>query len=431
MLKTTKSIIKINLKNLYMQIQGWVEEIRNLGGIKFLKLHTTSGNYQVTLTKKDTPKDLFDSVDNITRQSAIRVIGKEKKNNEAPGGIEIIPEKIEVLGLSETPLPLDPSGKTPAELDTRLDWRILDFRNKNTLSIFKIQNQILKTFRTFLINEGFMEIQPPSIIASATEGGADLFSIPYFEKEAYLAQSPQLYKQMGAISFGKVFCISPVWRAEKFNTPTHLNEIRQMDIEMGFIDSEEDVMKVLERVLQEIIKSVNKNCMEELKLLGQKLVVPKLPIKRVTYNECIDALKKRGEKIEWGEDFSKPQERILSEIFGDVFFLKDWPTDIKAFYAMPYEDNPKLCHAFDLIFRGIEISSGTQRIHKPDLLIKQLKLKGLNPENFKFYIDCFRYGAPPHAGWSIGLERLTMTLTGVKNIREACMFPRDRQRLSP
>jgi len=414
-----------------VEINGWVEEIRDLGGIKFIDLHTPHGNHQITLVKKKVSEDLFKLTDKITRQSAITVWGEEKENKEAPSGKEIIPEKIEIVGLSETPLPFDPSGKTPAELETRLDWRFLDFRNKKSLAIFKIQNQVLKVFRNFLISEKFLEIQPPAIISSATEGGSDLFAIPYFDKEAFLAQSPQLYKQMGAISFGKVFSISPVWRAEKFNTPTHLNEIRQMDIEMGFVESEEDVMKVLERVVTEITKEVVKNCKKELEVLEVKLDIPKLPFRRVTYTECIEALQKKGEEIKWGDDFSKPQERILGKIYGDAFFLKDWPTKIKAFYAMPYKDNPKVCHAFDCVFHGIEISSGTQRIHLPELLIKQIKSKGLNPDNFKFYIDCFRYGSPAHAGWSIGLERITMTLTGVKNIREATMFPRDRTRLTP
>lgn len=414
-----------------MQINGWVQEIRDLGGIKFIILHTPSGDIQITLDKKKVSKQVFDLVDKITRQSAISASGVLKKNKKAPGGKELIPKKIEIINLADTPLPLDPSQKTPAELDTRLDWRYLDFRSEKSLAIFKIQNEILKSFRGFLNDNGFLEIQPPCVISSASEGGADLFEIPYFEKKAYLAQSPQLYKQMCAVSLGKVFMIVPIWRAEKFNKPTHLNEIRQMDIEMSFVKSEEDVMKVLERIFAHIIKSVHKNCKKELKVLNRKLNIPKLPLRRVTYTEAVEALKKRGEQIEWGSDFSKTQEEKFSDIFDEFFFMKDWPTEAKTFYTMPYKDNPKICHAFDLIHNGLEISSGTQRIHIPDLLIKQIKAFGLKPENFKFYIDCFRYGAPPHAGWSIGLERITMTITGMKNIRECCMFPRDRNRLTP
>ena len=417
-----KNIIKIN---------GWCEELRDLGGIKFIKLHTISGDIQVTLPKKKVSKELFDKVDKITRQSAISVVGKIKKNKEAPGGKEIIPEKIEIVNLAETPLPLEPSEKTPAELDTRLDWRFLDLRTEKSLAIFRIQNEILKSFREFLIKNGFIEVQPPCIISSASEGGADLFKIPYFEKEAYLAQSPQLYKQMCAISLEKVFMIIPVWRAEKFNKPTHLNEIRQMDIEIGFVESEEDAMKVLEEVFVHILKSVQKNYKKELKALNVKLKIPNLPLKRITYTKAVEELKKVGEKIEWGNDFSKLQEEKLSKIFGYAFFMKDWPTKIKTFYTMPYEKDPKICHAFDLIYNGLEIASGTQRIHIPELLIKQIKEFGLNPDDFKYYIDCFRYGSPPHSGFSIGLERITMTITGTKNIRECCMFPRDRNRLTP
>jgi nondiscriminating aspartyl-tRNA synthetase len=414
-----------------MKFQGWVEEIRNIGSIKFIKLHTTEEDLQITLKKEEVDKQLFDSIDKITRQSAIIVEGDIRENKEAPGGKEIIPKKIEVVGLSEVPLPLDPSGKTPAELETRLDWRFLDFRNRKTVAVYKIQNWIIRAFRDYLIKNNFFEIQPPCIIASASEGGAELFKLQYFEKQAYLAQSPQLYKQMGAISFGKVFCIMPVFRAEKFNKPTHLNEIRQMDVEIAFVESEEDAMKVLEECFVHILETVKENCKKELEILKREIEIPKLPLKRITYEKAVELLKKEGEEIEYGQDFSKLQEQKLGEIVGKAFFIKEWPTELKAFYAMPFENNPKICRAFDLIYEGLEISSGTQRIHIPELLINQLKSKELNPDDFKFYIDCFRFGAPPHAGWSIGLERITMKICGLNNIQEATMFPRTRTRLTP
>jgi nondiscriminating aspartyl-tRNA synthetase len=414
-----------------MKFQGWVEEIRNIGSIKFIKLHTVEEDLQITLKKEEVDKQLFDSIDKITRQSAIVVEGDIRENKEAPGGKEIIPKKIEVVGLSEVPLPLDPSGKTPAELETRLDWRFLDFRNRKTVAVYKIQNWIIRAFRDYLIKNNFFEMQPPCIIASASEGGAELFKLQYFEKQAYLAQSPQLYKQMGAISFGKVFCIMPVFRAEKFNKPTHLNEIRQMDVEIAFVESEENAMKVLEECFVHILETIKENCKRELGILKRELEIPKLPLKRITYEEAVELLKKEGEEIEYGQDFSKLQEQKLGEIVGKAFFIKEWPTELKAFYAMPFENNPKICRAFDLIYEGLEISSGTQRIHIPELLINQLKAKELNPDDFKFYIDCFRFGAPPHAGWSIGLERITMKICGLNNIQEATMFPRTRTRLTP
>jgi aspartyl-tRNA synthetase len=275
-----------------------------------------------------------------------------------------------------------------------------------------------------------VEIQPPVIIASASEGGAELFSLKYFEKDAYLAQSPQLYKQMCAISFEKVYTVLPVFRAEKFEQPTHLNEVRQMDIEQAF-STDEDVMKLLEEFLAECVKTITISCNEEMEKIGQKLEPLHLPLKRVQYRDAIELLRENGEDIQVGNDFSKTQEKKLSQLLKEeAFFIVGWPSEQKAFYAMPNPDG-KTSRAFDLIYRGLEIASGTQRIHIPALLVQQLKSKGLNPENFKFYVDSFRYGAPPHAGWSIGLERLTMKMTGRENIRETTMFPRDRNRLSP
>jgi aspartyl-tRNA synthetase len=303
-------------------------------------------------------------------------------------------------------------------LETRLNWRVLDFRSEESNAIFKIQSRILESFRGFFLERRYVEIQPPVIIASASEGGAELFSLKYFEKEAYLAQSPQLYKQMCAISFEKVFTVLPIFRAEKFEQPTHLNEVRQMDIEESFA-TDADVMKVLEEFMAHCVKSVREASNEELKRLGQELEPLGLPLKRIQYSEAVNMLRKSGEEIEYGMDFSKTQERKLAELVGK-----------KAFYAMPNPDG-KTCRAFDLIYNGLEVSSGTQRIHLPSLLISRLKAKGLNPDNFKSYVDAFRYGAPYHAGWSIGLERLTMKVTGRENIREATMFPRDRNRITP
>ena len=431
MLKRTNYTSEVkNLVGKEVVLSGWVHDIRLLGGINFLLLRDKDGILQVTIRKGETSKKILDVVNNLHQEDVISVKGKVIKSKIAKAGVEIIPSEIEIISKSDVPLPLDPRGVTKTNLDTKLNWRVMYFRTTEARAIFKIQSEIVNAFRKFFTSRGYIEMQPPIIIASASEGGAELFTLPYFEKRAFLAQSPQLYKQMGAISFEKVFMISPVFRAEKFDQPTHLNEIRQMDIEQGFAD-DEDVMKVLEECLVFILKSVKKNCKEQLKTLKRKIEIPELPFKRITYSNAIDLLQKHGDKIKWGEDFSKTQERTLSKLVGKVFFIKDWPTKLKAFYAMPYEDNPKICHAFDLIFEGLEIASGTQRIHKPELLIKQIKAKGLNPENFKFYIDCFRYGSPYHSGWSIGLERLSMKICGKENIREVTMFPRDRNRITP
>jgi aspartyl-tRNA synthetase len=411
-------------------LSGWCHDVRDLGGIIFILLRDKEGIAQITASKDKIPEKMMEVCRKLHQEDVISVKGEIVRNKNAPGGLEMLLEEIEIINTSQPILPLDPRQVTKSNLDTQLDWRFLYFRTKEGRAIFKIQAQILKSFRNFFLKRGYLEIQPPVIIGSASEGGAELFILPYFEKQAYLAQSPQLYKQMAAISLEKVFMVVPVFRAEKFDQPTHLNEIRQMDVEEAFAD-DKDVMKVLEECLAQIVKEVRKNCKEELKILGRELEPVELPLKKVTYTEAVEFLKSKGEKIEWGEDFSKTQEKILSKGFGNAFFLVDWPSEIKAFYAMPYEENPKICKAFDLIYNGIEIASGTQRIHLPELLIKRLREKGLNPDNFKFYVDCFRYGAPYHSGWSIGLERITMAITGKANIREVTMFPRDRTRIFP
>ncbi len=411
-------------------LAGWVHDVRVLGGISFILLRDMGGIVQVTASKAKVSPDIVKEIGTLHQEDVILVKGKVVSSKIAKKGIEVIPEQLEVVNRAETPLPLDPRGVQNTLLETRLNWRFLDFRSEESNAIFKIQSKILQTFREFFTTRHYVEIQPPVIIASASEGGAELFSLKYFEKEAYLAQSPQLYKQMCAISFEKVYTVLPIFRAEKFEQPTHLNEVRQMDIEQAF-STDEDVMIILEEFLAECIKKISASCNEELDKIGQKLEPLHLPLTRVQYKDAIELLRKNGEDIQAGNDFSKIQEKKLSQLLKqEAFFIVGWPSEVKAFYAMPSQDS-KTSRAFDLIYRGLEVASGTQRIHVPALLIQQLKSKGLNPENFKFYVDSFRYGAPPHAGWSIGLERLTMKMTGRENIRETTMFPRDRNRLSP
>ncbi|MEM7813872.1 MAG: aspartate--tRNA(Asn) ligase [Candidatus Aenigmatarchaeota archaeon] len=425
----TTSEIAPTLDGRTVTVGGWVQTVRAHGGLKFVVLRDASGTVQLTAKKGDVSETVLGTIDELGREWVILVKGKVRANKQAPRGVEIIPDAIEILNDAPQQMPLDPN--VPANLDTRLNWRFLDLRMPRTRAIFKVQSAILQAFREFCISVGAFELQPPIIIGSASEGGASLFAIPYFDKEAFLAQSPQLYKQMGAISLEKVFSVMPVFRAEPHDTPVHLNEVRQLDMEIAFVD-DEGAMSYLERALAHILKSVKERCAAELELLGRKLEVPKLPLRRVSYTEAIEMLKKAGEIIQWGDDFTKGQEKKLVELVGDpAFFIKDWPTAVRAFYSMPYEDNPAVCRAYDLIYNGLEISSGAQRIHLPELLIKQLKAKDLDPDNFKFYIDCFRYGAPPHAGWSFGLERLTMQIVGASNIRECAMWPRDRTRITP
>ncbi|HJX50548.1 MAG TPA: aspartate--tRNA(Asn) ligase [Candidatus Nanoarchaeia archaeon] len=408
-----------------VEIAGWVYDSRALGKIKFILIKDISGVIQVTAVKSKVSEDIFNEIDKISRESVIYVKGKVVDSKQAPGGKEIIPEELIVLAKAEE-LPIDVTDFSKTELPKRLDYRFLDLHRTKTQAIFKIQNEIANGFREHFYKKGFIEMQSPCIISAASEGGTDLFEVKYFEKKGFLAQSPQLYKQMLACSVGKTVTITPVWRAEKHNTTRHINEIRQMDIEMAFAN-QEVVMKQLEEVIKEIVERVIKNCKKELDILGMKLKIPK-----GVYLSYEEAIKKVKGKI--GEDFSPEQERKLCEMYpGDIVFTHSWPSSIKPFYIMPKDADAdaKFTEGFDALYGGMEISSGGQRIHLPELLIKRIKAKGLNPKNFEDYINSFRYGAPPHAGWSIGLERLTQILCGLDNIKEATMFPRDRDRLTP
>jgi nondiscriminating aspartyl-tRNA synthetase len=419
---------KLDGKSVFLQ--GWAHEIRDLSKIKFVILHDHSGEVQLVALKK--MKD-FDKLSHVHPQSVLEVKGTVKKNKEARRGFEVVLDSFSVVSEAEAPLPMEIREDTTTHVDKRLDWRVLDLRRKKIAAIFKIQAKIAQAFRWYFIQQGFLEIAPPSIIGGASEGGTDVFKVKYFETDAYLAQSPQLYKQMCVVSgLEKVFSVMPVFRAEKHNTSKHLNEIRQLDMEIGFCDNKEALV-YLEECFVALIKAVNDDCQEELALLDVTLKLPTLPFKRLTYKECINMLKKSGSRIEFGEDFDAENEKKLSELVGlDVpFFIVDWPTEMKPFYAMPYEDNPTLTKSYDLMYGGVEMSSGAQRIHLPELLEKQITGKGLDPKDFKWYIDAFRYGAPYHSGWSLGLERVTMVFTQQKNIREACLFPRDRDRLTP
>src|SRR3989338_96645 len=408
-----------------VEICGWLHDSRDIGKIRFLVLRDITGRIQVTGVKGEISDELFKTMDAISRESVIKVKGKLKASKQAPGGKEIVPEKIEIMSEAQHPLPIDVTDHSKTELPKRLDFRFLDLHREKIQAIFKIQSTVSNSFREHFVAKNFIEFQPPSIISSASEGGTELFPAQYFEKKAFLAQSPQLYKQMAACSMEKVFTITPVWRAEKHNTVRHLNECRQMDIEMAFAN-QEDVMKQVEEVVIHIVKNILEKNEKDLEKLGVKLKVPKA--KYISYEETCKLL-----SIKFGEDLSPENELELEKKFPDtIVFVYSWPSSIKPFYIMPKDgdEKAKLSEGFDAIYKGVEITSGGQRIHIPELLEKRLKAKGLNPKNFEFYVDSFRFGAPMHGGWSIGLERLTHALLNLDNIREACMFPRDRDRLT-
>ena len=411
-------------------VAGWLYDSRDLGKIRFVLVRDMDGEIQITAFKGKTDDKVYEAMGKTSRESVVVISGKVKKSDKAPGGREIAPDSFEILAGADEPLPLDVSDFSKTELPKRLDYRFLDLHRKRIQAIYKIQSTVSMSFREHFVDKGFIEFQPPSIIGSSSEGGTELFPAQYFEKKAYLAQSPQLYKQMVACSMEKAMTITPVWRAEKHNTIRHLNECRQMDIEMGFADAMV-VMKQMEEVVRHIVKKVLGKNKAELDLLGIKLKIPQ--DKYMTFAEVSEIMKKH--KVHVGkDDLSAESEKKLDELYPDtIVFVYDWPLSGKPFYIMPKgeKSDAVLSEGFDAIYKGMEISSGGQRIHLPELLEERLKVKGLNPKDFKGYIDSFRYGAPPHAGWSIGLERFTQVLLGFQNVREVVMFPRDRDRLTP
>ena len=421
-----RTLIKDLKSDKEVLLKGWIYEMRVLAKMVFVLLRDSSGIVQCVI-KGD---KLLREISGISLESVVEIEGKVKKANVkaefARKDVEVEVVDLRIVNCAEN-LPIHVNEKTTTTaLSKRFDYRFLDVRKPKVHAIFKIQSTIMQAYREFMEKEGAIEVVFPSIISASSEGGTELYSLKYFEKKAFLSQSCQLYKQMLACAIEKVFTIFTVWRAEKHNTLRHLNEARQLDFEMAFAD-EFVVMEIMAKCVQYIIKKVLEKNKEELELLDVNLKIPK--VKYLTFADTNDLLKKHKIKTET-KDLTGEGEKKLGELFPDtIIFVHDWPIEGKPFYILPKGEN--LSHGFDAIYQGMELTSGGQRVHVPAILEKQLKEKGLNPKDFKTYIDSFRFGAPPHAGWGMGLERLTMLILGIENIREVVLFPRDRTRLTP
>ena len=333
-------------------VAGWIHELRDLGGIAFLLLRDRDGIMQVTMPKKNVPRDVIEQIRGISRESIIAVSGVVQSEQKAPRGFEIIPYEIDVLNRAESPLPLDVTGKVRAELDTRLDARFIDVRLPGTRAIFMIRAEMLRAVRDFLVSQEFIEIQTPKMVATATEGGTQLFPIAYFEREAFLNQSPQLYKQMMmAAALERVFEIGPIFRAEEHDTRKHLNEVTSIDIEASFMDHS-DVMALLEQLVQHTYVRVIENCTLQLQSLGIELEIPRTPFRRITYGEAIEIA-----DLDWGNDLDTAAEKAVGDEIGEHYFIVDWPIGTKPFYVQQHED---LCYAFDLMHPRMEVASGAE-----------------------------------------------------------------------
>jgi aspartyl-tRNA synthetase len=419
-----------------VNIAGWVHDRRKLGGLVFLIVRDRTGLVQVTLPKKYIPPKVFEMTRNLSKESVVSVSGKVQKEEKAPNGYEIIPENIEILSRAAAPLPLDPTGKVDANLDTRLDNRVMDLRRSEINAIFKIRDVAVASARKFLSGSGFIEITTPSIISTSSEGGTELFPVSYFEEEAFLAQSPQLYKQMMmGTGLDRVFEIAKYFRAEEHDTIWHLNEVTAIDCEVAFIKDENDVMQVIEGLVVAMINGVRDNCGRELEILEREIPKPKTPFPQVRYDEALEKLEDCGMRIPFGEDLTTETEKKLGEVMKEegqeLYFITKYPLIIKPFYTRPDAEDQTYSNSFDLEYRGREIVSGSQRVHEYDLLVERIKKKDLAPENFKSYLSAFKFGMPAHGGFGLGIERFLVLLLDLSNIREAVLFPRDRKRLEP
>ncbi len=423
--------INTDMNDEEVVLMGWIHEMRDLGGIIFVLLRDRDGMTQITAPSKKISPELFEDLRKLKKESVIAVKGRVQESGKAPGGVEIIPAELKLLSESKLPLPLDTTEKTRAEIDTRLDSRFIDLRKHSVSAIFKIKSRMLHSVRNYLESQDYTEINTPKIGASATEGGTELFPITYFEREAFLGQSPQLYKQMMMASgFDSVYEIAPIFRAEEHDTLRHLNEVISIDVETAFTDHV-DAMDLLERLVVYAVSEVKKYCQNELDIIGFDLKIPETPFPRIEYDDMVDMVNSKGVQMEHGEDMPRAAEKAMGEIMDGYYFITGWPIAIKPFYVMHDIENPSKSYAFDLMYKDLEISSGAMREHDHNLLVEKIKKQGLNPDSFNRYLAAFEYGMPPHSGWGVGAERFTMSLTGLNNIRETVLFPRDRRRLTP
>ena len=418
-------------------IAGWVDARRDHGKLIFIDLRDATGKIQVVASPDK--EEVRQTAESIRPEWTVSVTGlvnkrpeKMIKTGDPNGHLELEARKIEILGKAKE-LPFDKEGEI--NIDTVLDYLPLTLRTEKRQAIFRFQTHIIQGFRRFLSGEGFTEIQAPKIIGDDAEGGANSFNIDYFGHTAHLAQSPQFYKQIMVGVFERVFAAGNVYRAEKHSTTRHLNEYTSLDFEMGFIDSFRDVMDMENKMLSSLMDYLKKEAKEEITALSidipevsEKIPVMKLReaqklIKEKTGEDCINEPDLEPAHERWLCDYSK--KKLNSEFI----FITHFPMSKRPMYTMEDASDKGYAAGFDLLFRGVEITTGSQRIHDYDVLIEAIKKKGLNPEKFSFYLQAFKYGMPPHGGLGIGLERLTAKIVGLENVKEATLFPRDLNRI--
>ncbi len=406
-----------------------------MGGVAFALVRDVSGSTQVTLKKGTADPDLFVLLAELPRESVIEVEGTVRRSEKSHRGVELFPSAVRVVSRAEGPLPLGVVDKVGAELDTRLNHRVLDLRKPSVRAVFELRAAVLDGIRRAFTERGFLEVETPKLLRQGAEGGATLFRVDYFDRVAYLAQSPQLYKQMlmGA-GFERVFEIAPAFRAEPSDTVRHTTEFTSLDAEMAYVDGPEELRATLEGVVAEALRFARERLGARGNPLADGIPAPTSPFPRIPFATCEEWLGRPGAERDLGsEDEKLVGARAVKEYGSPFYYITDFPTAVKSqtFYAARQDANPKLTYYFDLEYQGLEIASGGMREHRLAQLRENIATAGFDPANFEGYLEAFRYGMPPHGGWGFGVDRLVSSLAGLSNIREARLFPRDRYRLEP
>jgi nondiscriminating aspartyl-tRNA synthetase len=437
-------------------VTGWIEDIRDIGKLGFISIRDFTGTIQVVVEGA-----LMEVVRKIPRQSCVLIEGRVQESMAKHVEAEIRARKVTLLSKAIHPLPIDPTGRTESSTDKRIDSRALDLRDPRVSAIFRLRSTSLQLIRDFLRSRRFVEVNTPKIIGTSTEGGANLFRCDYFGKNAFLAQSPQLYKEQLTVGLERVFEIGPYFRAEKSHTVRHLAEFTSVDIEAAFLDYS-DVMTIVEDLIQRVIYGLSQECKGELSIswnnvkdyssfdgqsqakkssrkdeifgsLNEEGFDPRafLKMERLTYEKSLEELKSVGEDVSFGDDLSDTALRKLGELHRGFYFITDWPMKLKPFYIHEKENHEELSCSFDLQYGYLELVSGGRRQHDPEKLKSRIIEQGLDPAGFQDHLKAFEWGMPPHSGWGLGFDRLMMVLTNSKNVREVVLYPRDVERLNP
>jgi aspartyl-tRNA synthetase len=411
--------------------------MKDLARTRFIWLRDRQGIAQVTIIKANATPEILKASENLGKEDVIAVEGTPVKERIAKVGSEITPTKIELVVKAQAAAPLDMSGKIESNLDVRLDWRVIDLRRRENLAIFQIQSKLVEGMVQYLGQKGYLQVFTPCLLGGTSEGGAEVFKLDYFGREAFLRQDPQLHRQLCiAAGFDKIYDLGPNWRAELSHTPRHLCEHRGMAVEFGFMNDETDMMRVEEEMVVAAMSKVKADCTRELELLQIQMEIPNTPFPEMRFPEVYRILEEYGKNIPYGSDLDKESETLLSKHVrekhkADVYFVNRYPFKVKPFYVMRVDEDPQWSRGVDLVYRDIEQSSGGQREHRYEKIMTQLREKNVNPEAMKWFTEPFKFGVPPHGGFCLGIERFTMALLKKENVKETTLFPRTPERLLP